>query len=63
MLQCVKNLSNYMKACTYIRIDSTYKRIVVRTYVWLSLLSGSLLTHWGKKSCTYRISVFGGNLF
>lgn len=58
--QCVRNQSNYINTCTYIRTTSTYKRITVRTYVWNNQQSDSNSTHWASEIYTYKNKVTGG---
>lgn len=57
--ECVKCFSSCMKSCTYVRILSTYKRIVVRMYVYLYQQSSSLSTHRVENPSTYRLTSNG----
>ena len=61
--QCVSKPTTDLNGCTYVRTVCTYRRIVVRTYVLISLLLDSIHTHWPKNICTYKIGENSGKVF
>lgn len=61
--QCVTKQTTDLNSCTYVRTVCTYRRIVVRTYVLISLLLDSIQTHWPKNICTYKISENSAQVF